>query len=130
MRIHAGRTPVVALSGRGKRLDKILWTLLHEVAHVVLGHVSAQIVVEVLEEDDDPDDTERQADEQAGQWLMPRPLPRTPDRVSAGWVQAQAAERGLAPIVIVGHLQKRKVLDWRTTLARNAPNVDEILRNW
>jgi HTH-type transcriptional regulator/antitoxin HigA len=123
-------TPVIALSGRGKRLDKVLWTLLHEVAHVVLGHASAQVVVETLDDHDEADDTETQADARAGGWLLPIPLPKTPTRVSAGWIHSVATERGLAPIVVVGQLQKHDVLDWRTTLARNAPNVDDILRTW
>jgi HTH-type transcriptional regulator/antitoxin HigA len=29
--------PVVGLSGRGKRLDKVLFTLLHEIAHILRG---------------------------------------------------------------------------------------------
>ena len=32
-------TPVIGLSGRGKRMDKIIFTLLHETAHLTLGHV-------------------------------------------------------------------------------------------
>jgi HTH-type transcriptional regulator/antitoxin HigA len=123
-------TPVVALSGRGKRLDKVLWTLLHEVAHVVLDHVSSQVLVEALDDYDDADDTESQADAQAEGWLLPKPLPKAPARVGAEWVQSVATEQGVAPIVIVGQLQKHHVLDWRTTLARNAPNVNDILKTW
>ncbi|WP_235840463.1 hypothetical protein [Corynebacterium yudongzhengii] len=29
--------PVIGISGRGKRLDKVLFTILHEVAHVFIG---------------------------------------------------------------------------------------------
>ncbi|MDC6673874.1 hypothetical protein OEZ80_26260, partial [Leclercia adecarboxylata] len=32
-----GGHPVIGVSGRGKRLDKVLFTILHEVAHVLLG---------------------------------------------------------------------------------------------
>jgi len=126
-------SPVIALSGRGKRLDKVLWTLLHEVAHVALGHVSTEVAIEALDEDSDrlhPDEAEESADARANDWLFPTPLTKIPERVSAEWVQAQAATRGLAPIVIIGHLQKRRILDWRTTLARNAPNVDNVLQAW
>jgi len=124
------RIPVIALSGRGKRLDKVLWTLLHEVAHVVLGHVSSEVVVETLDDHDETDDTENEADRRARGWLLPTPLPTPRARVGAGWVDAVADERGLAPIVIVGQLQRRQVLDWRTTLARNAPTVTEVLATW
>jgi HTH-type transcriptional regulator/antitoxin HigA len=124
------RTPVIALSGRGKRLDKVLWTLLHEVAHVVLDHASSEVLVETFDDHDDSDDTENEADRRAGDWLLPMPLPTPPARVGAGWVDAIAHARGLAPIVIVGQLQQRQVLDWRTTLARYAPSVTEVLATW
>jgi HTH-type transcriptional regulator/antitoxin HigA len=125
-----GRTPVIALSGRGKRLDKVLWTLLHEVAHVLLGHVTTDVAVESLEELGEPDEAERDADLRARSWLLPDPLPVPPARIGAGWVEAVARERGLAPIVIVGQLQKDNRLDWRTTLAKNAPTVDKVLAAW
>jgi len=125
--------PVIALSGRGKRLDKVLWTLLHEVAHLVLGHVSAEVAVETLDdrdELDELDDTENNADERASAWLLPDPLPTPPSRVGAGWVKSVAGDRGLAPIVVIGQLQQSHVLDWRTTLARNAPTVTDALATW
>lgn len=125
-----GRTPVIALSGRGKRLDKVLWTLLHEVAHVLLGHVTADVAVESLDDVGEPDADEREADRRASMWLLPQPLPEPPARIGAGWVDAVAHERGLAPIVIVGQLQKDNLLDWRTTLAKDAPNVDKVLATW
>ncbi len=129
------RTPVIAVSGRGKRLDKVLWTLLHEIAHVLLGHASAQVVVETLDDHHDLDsgqidDDEVAANHRARAWLLPDPLPRPPGRVNAGWVNAMAAQRGLAPIVIVGQLQNEKILDWRTTLARNAPTITDVLAGW
>ena len=33
--------PVIGLSTRGDRMDGFVFTLLHEIAHLVLGHVSA-----------------------------------------------------------------------------------------
>lgn len=128
--------PVIAVSGRGKRLDKVLWTLLHEVAHVRLGHASAEIVVESLydhhesEAGEEPDGDEIAANETAGAWLLPNELPNPMGRVSASWVETVASQLRLAPIVIVGQLQARGILDWRTTLARNAPTVTDILEIW
>lgn len=108
-------TPVIAVSGRGKRLDKVLWTLLHEIAHVLLDHVSSEIIVESLDDSDYINENEFKADTQAGNWLLPTPLPPIPLRIGADWVTRVAADRGLAPIALVGHLQKRKILDWRST---------------
>src|SRR6202050_461697 len=92
-----GRTPVVGISGRGKRLDKILFTLLHEIAHIALGHVTSQAIIDSL---DDPGsgDEETEANKGAGNWLLPTPLPRPPERISPNWIEHVAAERDLAPI--------------------------------
>ena len=56
--------PVIALSGRGQRLDKVLFTLLHETAHVVRGDVS-QNGKPLIDEDDHTLGDEDQADELA-----------------------------------------------------------------
>ena len=122
--------PVIALSGRGKRLDKVLWTLLHEIAHVVLGHVSSAVAVEALDQVDGSDELENAADQRAIGWLLPEPLPTLPPRVTAEWVQAVAVERRLATIVVVGQLQKTRAVDWRSSLARGAPDVTRAMAGW
>lgn len=126
-------TPVIALSGRGKRLDKILFTLLHEIAHLILRHVKpdeTQIIVEEVEQQTRDSATERAANQRAGSWILPQPLPRTRDRTNQAWITRIAEERGLAPIVVVGQLQNCKRLDWRSTLAKDAPTVTEELASW
>lgn len=131
------KTRVIGLSGRGKRLDKVLFALIHEIAHITHGHVKEDApIVETIEVDDDPDDDsaearqEREANQTAAAWVLPAGLPSLPERLSGPWVQATAAESGLAPITLIGHLQHLKRLDWRTTLAKGAPNVDHVLANW
>jgi HTH-type transcriptional regulator/antitoxin HigA len=128
---------VIGLSGRGKRLDKVLFALIHEIAHHTHGHVKADVpIVETIEVDDDPGDhsdeatQEREANATAAKWVLPSGLPRLPERVSGPWVLDTAAEAGIAPIVLVGHLQHHKRLDWRTTLAKGAPTVDDVLASW
>ncbi|HEX7662365.1 MAG TPA: hypothetical protein VF444_23105, partial [Pseudonocardiaceae bacterium] len=112
--------PVVALSGRGQRLDKVLFTLLHEVAHVVRGDVSGGRPL--IDED--------KADELASSWIFDRALPKQPSRISAHWVSAVAADREVHPLVVIGRLQRSGRLPWRSALVRNAPNVTECLKNW
>jgi HTH-type transcriptional regulator/antitoxin HigA len=124
------KTPVIGISGRGKRLDKILFTLLHEIAHVTLGHVTNETIVESLDEHDDTNTDEVNANRQAHDWLLPTPLPQPPQRIGTGWVEHVAALHDLAPIVIVGQLQNDGVLEWRTTLAKNAPSVALELETW
>jgi len=128
---------VIGLSGRGKRLDKGLFALVHEIAHLTRGHVENDApIVETIDVDDDPDDIsreatqEREANKTAANWVLPDGLPKLPNRLSGPWITKTAADVDLAPIVLVGHLQHLRKLDWRTTLAKGAPNVDEVLARW
>jgi HTH-type transcriptional regulator/antitoxin HigA len=124
--------PVIGLSGRGKRLDKVLFTLLHEIVHILRGHVDADHYI--VEEIDDADQTqnaqEREADVAAAELRFPDGFPRIPARISGPWVDKVAAELGVARIVVIGHLQYGHRLDWRTTLAKDAPSVGNALEKW
>ncbi len=120
---------VVGISGRGKRLDKILFTLLHEAAHIALGHVKSETIVETIDPHDKSSD-ETAANERASKWLLPTPLLDVPPRINASWVRLVASQHDLAPIVVVGQLQNEGVLDWRTALAKNAPSVGDELEAW
>jgi HTH-type transcriptional regulator/antitoxin HigA len=124
-------TPVIGLSGRGKRMDKILFTLLHETAHLALGHVKQDgIIVEEVEQQAHESANEKAANNQAGSWILPQPLPYSRERINQAWITQTARERGLAPIVVIGQLQNLRRLDWRSTLARNAPTVTRELSSW
>jgi len=125
--------PVIGLSGRGKRMDKILFALLHEIAHLLSGHVTPgqeEMIVEEVDQDAPEDACEEAANQLAKSWVLPRPLPAARERINQAWVTRVAEERGLAPIVIVGQLQNSGRLDWRSTLAKNAPTVTEELASW
>lgn len=124
--------PVIGLSGRGKRLDKVLFTLLHEIAHVLLEHVDAShLIVENLDDDVDSElEDENAANRMASAMVFPLGLRDIPARLSAPWVQQAAMDNGVSAITVVGHLQHLKRLDWRTTLAKNAPTVSDELASW
>lgn len=123
---------VIGLSGRGKRLDKVLFTLLHEIAHILRGHVDLNsfIVEEITDADDVESSREREADGDARAFRFPDGFPLIPARVGGPWVDEVAADLGVARIVVIGHLQYLRRLDWRTTLAKNAPSVGEVLEGW
>jgi HTH-type transcriptional regulator/antitoxin HigA len=124
-----GETPVIALSGRGQRLDKVLFALLHEIAHILLGHLSgATLVIDELDATLGSD--EAAADELASALLLPAPLPQRPMRIGAGWITEVAAHLQVNPILIIGRLQKRGEIPWRTTLVKDAPNVTRQLAAW
>ena len=124
--------PVIGLSGRGKRLDKVLFTLLHEIGHVLKGHVDE--LHYVVEEIGDPHDgdgvQELEADDVAGELLFRSAFPQIPGRIGGPWVDQVADQLGVARIIVVGHLQYKGRLDWRTTLSKNAPAVGDALESW
>ncbi|MFC4949337.1 helix-turn-helix transcriptional regulator [Pseudonocardia sp. GCM10023141] len=132
--------PVIGLSGRGRRLDKVLFALLHEMAHVLLGHVDADtLIIESLDDDstspagtdhDVESANEAAANFHAKDWILPNGLNPIPPRIGAPWIASVATREGIAPIVLVGQLQHARRLDWRTTLAREAPTVTDILKGW
>lgn len=120
--------PVIALSGRGQRLDKVLFTLLHEIAHVRLGHLDGG--VGVIDEDDlERDEREVAADAHAAAWMLPRP-PMHPARVTKAWIEGEARRQEVHPIIVIGRLQQDGVLDWNSRLGRNAPAVQTHLQAW
>jgi HTH-type transcriptional regulator/antitoxin HigA len=128
--LHADGKPVIGISGRGKRLDKVLFTILHEVAHIVLGHLKDH---EFVIDDAGGGPTlglEEPANERAGEWVLPKPIERLPDRMTQGWVTAEASVMNVHPIVLIGRLQNQGRLPWRTSLVKGAPSVDQQLQNW
>jgi HTH-type transcriptional regulator/antitoxin HigA len=124
-------TRVIGVSGRGRRLDKVLFTLLHEAAHLTLKHIKRDdLIVEATDNDSDGPAREQEANAQATSWIVPKPLPRIPERITATWVTQAAADLGTAPIVLIGQLQNRGVLPWRTALVADAPTVVHELERW
>lgn len=118
--------PVVALSGRITRFDGVLFTLLHELAHIHLGHVGYTL-------DDDiqsPGATAREAaaDETAKRWATPAPL--TIDApISRVKVVRCAEGLGVHPAVVVGRLHHEGKLPW-SHLNNLIPNARAYLEQW
>ncbi|MGY6653625.1 HigA family addiction module antitoxin [Amycolatopsis sp. TRM77291] len=123
-----GGTPVIGLSGRGHRLDKVLFTLLHETAHVLLKHIDAGVILD----DEHPRGRkiEEEADRLAAEWILPGQLPQLPERPGQSWLSRAADLLGVHPIVIVGRLQNAGSLSWRSALAKDAPSAVSYLQKW
>lgn len=125
-----GGTPVIGVSGRGKRLDKVLFTILHEVAHVLLDHLTPDGDAIVDDLSARGHDREAEADHLAAELAIPAPLTDVPQRLSRRWIETRALELGVPPIVLIGRLQNDHALSWDSSLVRGAPTVTEQLQSW
>ena len=124
-------SPAIAISGRGKRLDKVLFTILHEAAHILLNHLNADQMYIIDDKTANPTlGLEEPADQLAASWALPSPLPRLPERINQGWITSVAQMQGVHPLVLIGHLQWSQSIPWRTTLVRDAPSVISQLQRW
>lgn len=125
--------PIVGLSTRGDRMDSFVFTLLHEVAHILLRHVSkgkSPRLDECLFEDNGSDQ-ESEASELAGQWIIRQPLElgSKMDKPSIQRVLSAARSLGVHPSFVIGRLWFDGVLeggDFRRSIpkVRNYVEVD------
>lgn len=124
--------PMIALSGRGKRLDKVLFALLHECAHVAMGHWRQ--APRVHESGDEQVVGDPKAEEAvsglAASWVFPGGLQVHGRPITKQVVANIAKEYGVAPSVVVGQLQHEGVIEWSSALSRGLPTVEEALVTW
>ena len=98
--------PAIGLTTRNNRFDSLLFTLLHECAHLTLGHITPQsgaiVDDDITQAKTHPD--EIAADEQASTWLFPGKLRIRSTSVSE-IVQA-ATDHDVHPSVVIGQIQR------------------------
>jgi HTH-type transcriptional regulator / antitoxin HigA len=104
--------PVIGLTTRGDRFDGLLFTLLHECAHLTLGHIGSESSAIVDDDLMDPqsDPREIDANEQATAWLFPDGF--TVESTSVPAIVAAANRYKVHPSVVIGQLQ-RKNNNWK-----------------
>lgn len=104
-----GETPVVGLTFRYDRLDNFWFVLLHEIFHII-KHLRKGRVEDILDDmDAEPDELECEADELAGQALIPEDVwevalaryVRSEDSVNA-----LAEKLSINPAIIAGRIRK------------------------
>jgi HTH-type transcriptional regulator/antitoxin HigA len=98
--------PVIGVTTRGDRFDSVLFTLLHEAAHLTLGHIStgAQSIIDIDVAEEQTEPIEREANDQATAWLFPQGFQFEAASIPA---VARGAERyGVHPSVIVGQIHR------------------------
>jgi len=104
--------PVIALTTRGDRFDSVLFTLLHECAHLTLGHITPKGPV-IVDDDLTSEQThpnEIAANEQASSWLFPGGYEIASTSVQT--ILDAALRYKVHPSVVIGRVQ-RDTDDWR-----------------
>ncbi len=98
---------VVGLTARGKDADKFWFSLFHELAHIVLGHVGRM--------NGTSDDDEKAADEWSGNMLIDEndfiAFQMERDYSERGIVHF-ARQQGIAPGIVVGRMQREGILQY------------------
>lgn len=122
--------PVIALSGRGGRMDKVLYTLAHEAAHVALGHLDIDPLFVASEDDVGDAGLESAADELASAWLVPDLEGLRHGLVTGQRVEDLARRMGVSEAVIIGRLQKEGLIPWNSLLNKRIPSIKEAIRMW
>lgn len=103
--------PVIGLTTRGDRFDSVLFTMLHECAHLTLGHITpeGQSIVDDDVTGEQTDPNEVAANDQASEWMFPGGFAVGSTSVPA---ILQASDRyRVHPSVVIGQVQ-RQTKNW------------------
>lgn len=121
-------SPVIGLTTRWDRFDSLLYTLLHECAHLTLGHIQEGFaaILDDLDEDlaqEHANSDEVQADNQASEWLFPGGLELR--SFSESWIEDTARHHSVHPSCVIGRIQHD--YEEHALLRRSIPKVRDEL---
>jgi HTH-type transcriptional regulator / antitoxin HigA len=117
----ANGQPSIALSGRHRADDQLWFTFFHEAAHLLLHGTDALYLDAIALESDPPSSADEvEADDFAGTLLVPTEFEdRLADAKQAPFeLGSIAGEIGVSIGIVIGHLQHRGVLGYKTRLNR------------
>lgn len=120
--------PVIGVSARIARFDSVVFTILHEIAHIVRGDVDSSVAVDVDLAAASVTTVERAADDLAGHWIFPDGVDLRPP-FSRARVAAWARTAGVHPAFVVGCLQADGRLPW-SHLRGLVPESRSPLEEW
>jgi HTH-type transcriptional regulator/antitoxin HigA len=105
--------PVIGLTSRFDRMDSYVFTLLHELAHVCLGHLDDGGIR--MDEDivtsTGLEGTEQAANQQAADWILPADLRLPEGRPSPVEILQIAQRFRVHPSFVIGRIQRERQ-DW------------------
>ena len=130
-KLMCGKNPVIALTLRYDRIDSFWFTLLHELAHIVLKHKGCYL--DDLYGGDHVDDEEKNANRLAGEWLLDESSFKSFVReakpfFSKSTITSFAESQGRHPGIVLGRLHHEKLVDYknlRGMLAKVSPYLGE-----
>ncbi|MEH2043536.1 ImmA/IrrE family metallo-endopeptidase [Nostoc sp.] len=128
---YLNSNPIIALTLRYDRIDSFWFTLMHELAHIVLGHQGAYLDnLDALEENDE----ETEANEKATDWLInPQTLNefiiRSKKVFSRKEIEEFAQNQNRHPGIILGRLHYDKLVSHKN-LRQLLVRVSSILGNF
>ena len=121
-------TPIIGLSTRGDRMDSFVFTLLHEIAHLTLGHVvSGQLSIDENLDPTGGSEREREANDTAARWIFDHTPTLPLGQLSPRALVNAARAEGVHVSFLIGRLQNEHRLDWkdyRRTIPKVRPFVD------
>lgn len=131
-KLMCGNTPVIALTLRYDRIDSFWFTLLHELAHIVLKHQGSYL--DNLYESDHVDGEEKVANRLAGEWLLdPKGfkafVKETHPYFSRSAITGFASSQGRHPGIVLGRLHHEKLVDYKN-LRGMLVKVSPFLGEW
>lgn len=134
---YGSKGPIIALSLRFDRIDWFWFTLMHEVAHLALGHKDSHLDFLDRREETLGDETEeRDANALAGDTLLdPTALARFVSQhrvISKADIEAFATAQHVHPGIVVGRLQFEETIPYshfRSYLVKVAPYLNPWLDN-
>jgi HTH-type transcriptional regulator/antitoxin HigA len=116
-------TPVIGLSSRHDRMDGYVFTLLHEMAHLLLGHIDECGIT--IDEDIDGSNgltgREKDANDAAAAWILPTDATFPPGHPTLSAIIPYAGRYRVHPCFIIGRIQRDRQ-DW-SLLRRQIPRV-------
>jgi len=121
-------TPIIGLSTRYDRMDSLVFTLLHEIAHLVLGHVSpgdVRLDENIME--DHAIGPEAEANDRAALWVLPEVPEFGPGKPTMPQIIRWAQALGVHPCFVIGRLQRDGILEWKD-YRRSVPKVRPFMR--
>lgn len=124
---------VVALSLRYDRIDAFWFTLLHELAHILLGHPGVHLDV-FDDQEVQPEQVEMEANQQACDWLIDPAMftafvNQSRPHFSQSRIEAFAAQQGIHPGIVTGRLQHEKLIGY-AHLRKLLVKVKPLLEHW